>query len=376
VAQGITISFVPTALCERLIALPWPAETALRVLLTGADTLHHYPPHNLPFILVNNYGPTECTVVATSGHVLSGKRLDRLPTIGRPISNTQIYILNEQLEQVPIGTMGELYIGGVGLARGYLNRPGLTAQSFLPNPFISVPGARLYRTGDLARFLSDGQIEFLGRIDEQVKIRGYRIEPQEIVTVLDAHPRVRASLVVAREDTPGDKRLVAYVVAVPQSYLTDTDLRDFLRTQLPQHMLPAVFVALGSLPLTPSGKADRAALPAPNDANILRDEVFVPPRTPVEERLAAIVAPLLHLERIGVNDNFFLLGGHSLLGTQLVSRVRETFGVELTLLSLFDNPTIEGMSGLIERLLIARVEGMSGDEVWRVLAPSQWEKET
>ena len=194
------------------MALEWPPETTLRVLLTGGDTLRRYPPPGLPFRVVNNYGPTESTVVATSGAVPPVESSDLPPSIGRPIANTEIHILDAQLRQVPIGEPGELHIGGAGLARGYLSRPELTAEKFIPNPFSHAAGSRLYKTGDLARYLPDGQIAFLGRIDDQIKIRGYRVEPGEIVATLNRHPTVAASLVVGREDSPGDKRLVAYIV--------------------------------------------------------------------------------------------------------------------------------------------------------------------
>jgi amino acid adenylation domain-containing protein len=368
VAQRINIAFVPTPMAERMITLEWPSQIALRVMLTGADVLHHYPSPKLPFLLVNNYGPTECTVVATSGPVLPDKRPDRLPTIGRPIANVQIYILDEKKRQVPLGTSGELYIGGAGLARGYRNRPDLTAERFLRNPFSSEPGARLYKTGDLAQYLANGQIAFLGRVDDQIKIRGYRIEPNEVVAVLDNHPAVQESVVVAREFGPGDKRLVAYVVSAPKVTATASGLQNFLRARLPDYMVPATFVRLDALPLKSSGKVDRASLPAPNSTNTLRDDTFVAPRTPTEQKLAEILAPLLGLEQVGVQDNFFMLGGHSLLGTQLIARVRDTFKIELTLRSLFDAPTIGDLAAEIEELLLAKLEHMSEEEARRILA--------
>jgi len=367
VAQQINIAFVPTQMTERMMTLEWPSQTALRVMLTGADVLHHYPFLKLPFLLVNNYGPTECTVVATSGPVLPDKRPDRLPTIGRPIANVQIYILDEKQRQVPVGTSGELYIGGAGLARGYRNRPDLTAERFLGNPFNSEPGARLYKTGDLAQYLPDGQIVFLGRVDNQIKIRGYRIEPNEVVAVLDDHPAVQESVVVAQELAPGDKRLVAYVVPGPKATATSSSLQNFLRARLPDYMVPSTFVRLDALPLNSSRKVDRAALPAPNSTNTLRDDTFVAPRTPTEQKLAEILAPLLGLEQVGVEDNFFMLGGHSLLAAQVVARVRDAFGVELTLRSLFDHPTAEGMSAEIEQLVLAKLKGMSEEEVQHAL---------
>lgn len=368
ISQGITIGFLPTPLAERVMTLEWPEKTTLRVMLIGADTLHHYPSRKLSFQLVNNYGPTECTVVATSGTVLPDEHPDRLPTIGRPIANTEIYILNERMQQVPIGEPGEIYIGGAGLARGYWNRPDLTAERFIPNPFSSEPGARLYKTGDLARYLPDGQIEFLGRIDQQIKIRGFRIEPAEIVTVLDEHPAVKASVVLAREVEPGDNRLVAYFIPATKAQPTHMELRNFIAARLPEHMVPATFVKLDALPLNPSGKVDRAALPEPNVGNMLREHAFVEPRTPTEERVAEILAPLLDLERVSVGDNFFLLGGHSLLGTQVIARVRDSFGVNLSLRSLFDGPTVAELSAQIEVALLAKLEAMSEDEAQRILA--------
>ena len=362
ISQKITICFLATPLAERVMTLEWPTKARLRVMLTGADTLHHYPPRKLPFQLVNNYGPTECTVLATSGTVLSNEHPHRLPSIGSPIDNVQVHILNEGMRQAPIGESGEIYIGGAGLARGYRNQPDLTAERFVPDPFSSEPGARLFRTGDLGRYLPDGQVAFLGRIDEQVKIRGFRIEPAEIVKVLDEHPAVQASTVVAREVEPGDKRLVAYFVPAAKAQPTHTELRNFIAARVPEYMVPATFVKLEALPLNPSGKVDRAALPAPNAENTLRDSSFVAPRTPIEERLAAMLALLLDLDRVGVEDNFFLLGGHSLLGTQLIARVRDAFGVELSLRTLFDAPTVSKLSAQIEALLLAKLEAMSEEE--------------
>ncbi len=367
VSKGITITFLPTALAESVMALEWPATTSLRILLTGADTLHHYPPPGLPFTLVNNYGPTEATVVATSGSILPAEQSGVPPTIGRPIANTQLYILDEYLRQVPIGTPGELFIGGVGLAMGYLNRPELTAEKFIPHPFNGDSQARLYRTGDLACYLPDGRISFMGRTDHQIKIRGYRIEPNEIMLALGSHPAIQTSLVIAREDTPGDKRLVAYIVLAPGAHVTASSLRDALATQLPDYMIPAVFVVQEALPLTPNGKIDRAALPAPDTANTLRDGEMVAPSTLTELRLAEIVTSLLGIEQIGIDDNFFLLGGNSLLGTQVITQVAEVFGVELGLLALFDAPTVRQLSAEIEELIFARLEAMSDEEVIRLL---------
>ncbi len=357
VSQGITISFAATAMAENLMQLEWPKTAALRFLLTGADTLKKYPSSRLPFVLVNNYGPTEGTVVSTSGVVAVDSSASQPPSIGCPIDGVEIYILDGRQQRVTEGTAGEIYIGGAGLARGYRNRPDLTAERFMANPFSREAGARLYRTGDLARCLPDGQIAFLGRVDEQVKIRGYRVEPSEIATVFGQHAAVRTSIVLAREDEPGEKELVAYVVLSPGAKLNAGELRDHLRRRLPDYMVPSEFIAIESVPLTANGKIDRAALPSSNGSR--HSEAYVGPRTAVEEELVKILAPLLKIERVGVNDNFFLLGGHSLLGTQLIARISETFGVDLTLLKLFDHPTVAEMSLEIEDLILARVESIS-----------------
>ena len=350
IEQRITLSFVPTAMAESLIGLDWPAQSSLRFLLTGADVLHRYPSSKLPFVLINNYGPTECTVVATSGAVLPDQAFDGRPTIGRPIENVQVHILDESRRPLPIGDVGEIYIGGASLARGYLNRPEQEGECFVPNPFSERQGDRLYRTGDLARILPDGQIEFIGRADEQVKIRGFRIEPNEIVTALNRHPGVHTSAVITRAENGGEKRLIAYIVS-SGTKLTRDALQDHLQTLLPDYMLPAAFVQLDSMPLNSSGKVDRAALPAPTAANTLGDHVYIAPRTQVEKRVVAILAELLALEKVGVDDNFFFLGGHSLLGTQLIARVRNSFDVELSLRTVFDSPTAAELSDEIERLL-------------------------
>lgn len=368
VANQITISFLPTALAEPVMILDWPATTALRYLLTGADTLHRYPTDNLPFELVNNYGPTECTVVATSGRVHAEAKPGALPTIGRPIANTHVYILDEKLQPVPLRVPGELYIGGAGVARGYLNRPELTAERFVRDPFSDQPNARLYKTGDMARYLDDGQIAYLGRIDEQIKIHGYRIEPVEIEAAIDRHPAIESSVVTAFGSTCEERRLTAYLVMRNGKDPAAADLRAFLQNSLPDYMVPTIFVKLPALPLTANGKVDRASLPGPNAENTLRDEIFAAPRTPLEKKLATIVCSLLNLNEVSVNDNFFLLGGHSLLGTQLIVKIRSAFGVDLALRSLFDAPSITELSSEIERLILARVESMSEAEAMRLLA--------
>jgi amino acid adenylation domain-containing protein len=355
VRREITLAFVATPLAERMLTLPWPAATRLRTLLTGADTLHHRPPLGLPFRLVNNYGPTECTVVATSGLVPPDPLADGLPSIGWPITNVRAYVLDERGRLLRPGQEGELHVGGAGVARGYRNLPELTAERFVPDPF-GPSGARLYRTGDRVRWQPDGSLAFLGRLDEQVKVRGHRIEPDEIVATLHAHPGVEAAAVTALAGPDGEPRLVAYVVAEPGTALTPAALRATLQARLPDYMVPAVFVPLAALPLTASGKIDRGRLPAPETVEPLRDPEFVPPRTAVEKRLAPLVAGLLGVARVGVSDNFFLLGGHSLLGTQLIARLRDAFDVDVPLRTIFDHPTVADLAAEIEQVLLSRVE--------------------
>ena len=360
VANRITITFLPTAMAEQMLQLSWPSGAALRLLLTGAEALRRRPAAGMPFVLVNNYGPTECTVVATSGPVPADPSATQPPSIGSAIDNTEIHLLDGELRSVPNGEAGEIYIGGAGVARGYRNNPALTAERFVSSPFQNGNGSRLYRTGDLARFLPNREIEFLGRVDEQMKIRGFRVEPGEIVSALNEHPGVQASAVLLQGGDGGVKRLVAYVVPAAGQQLTLSGLRDTLSRRLPEYMVPSAFVKIDALPLTVNGKLDYAALPAPAGADTLPESDFVAPRTLVEKRLAAILSPLLHVERVSVRDNFFLLGGHSLLGTQLLTRIRESFDVELSLLSLFDHPTLEGMSVEIENLILAKVTGGNG----------------
>jgi acyl carrier protein len=288
-----------------------------------------------------------------------------LPPIGRPIANAEIYILDLSLNPMPIGVAGEIYIGGMGVARGYLNRPEITAEKFIPHPFSDEPGARLYKTGDRGRYLADGNIEFLGRLDDQVKIRGYRVELGEIETVLGQHSSIREAVVLAREDSPGDRRLVGYVVAAGGCGPSVNELRSFLQQKLPEYMVPSVFVFLESLPLTANGKLDRKALPAPDQSRPELEESFVAPRTAVEETLASIWAAVLKLDKIGIHDNFFELGGHSLLATQLISRIRDTFKLDLPLRSLFEAPTIYGLAQRLQELG-EKQDGMRETKITRV----------
>jgi acyl carrier protein len=307
-------------------------------------------------LLVNLYGITETTVIVTC-RPLSRGDLGLAPgssPIGRPIPDLQAYVLDGHFEPVPIGVVGELYVGGAGLARGYLNRPGLTAERFVPDPFGGEPGARLYKSGDLVRWRPDGLLEYLGRADQQVKVRGFRIELGEIEAALARHPMVGEAIVAARAEGPGDTRLVAYVVPRRRPGPSAADLREWLKETLPAYMVPAGFVTLESLPLTPNGKVDRAALPAPEgDAPGPRSESLAP-RSPAEEVVAGIWAEVLGRERVGVHDNFFDLGGHSLLATQVVSRLRDALAPGLPLRTLFEAPTV---ADLARRLEDARAGG-------------------
>jgi amino acid adenylation domain-containing protein len=303
--------------------------------------------------LWNLYGPTETTIWST---IVKIERDGRPVLIGRPIANTQIYILDSCLQPVPVGVHGELYIGGDGLARGYLNRPELTAETFVANPFSSQLGARLYRTGDRARYRADGNIEFLGRVDEQVKIRGHRIELGEIETVLNQHPAVHDSVVVARaRDSSGEKELVGYIVPKQDSVASASDLRSLLRQKLPDYMIPSAFVFLNALPLTPNGKVDGSKLPAPDDSRPSLEQVFVAPRSEIEELVAQVWREVLKAEKVGMYDNFFDLGGHSLLATRAVARLRSNFNIDLALRKLFELPTVAGLAEHIE--FLRRKEG-------------------
>ncbi|HEX2091416.1 MAG TPA: amino acid adenylation domain-containing protein, partial [Longimicrobiaceae bacterium] len=295
--------------------------------------------------LLNMYGPTETTIYAT-WHLCRPGAADA-PPIGRPAAGMRAYVLDSLLQPLPAGIPGELYVGGAGVARGYLGRPELTAGRFVPDPFSPVPGERLYRSGDRARWRADGELEFLGRTDAQVKIRGIRIEPGEIEAALVSHPEVRETVVVVREDgsgAAGDRRLVAYVVPVEGGTASPGALRDHLRTRLPDYMVPSAIVPLRALPLTPTGKLDRRALPEPEPG----EEGYTPPRTPAEEVVAGIFAEVLGAARVGANDNFFELGGHSLLATRVVSRVAAALGVEVPLRALFEAQTVAELAARID----------------------------
>ncbi|NEO69058.1 MAG: amino acid adenylation domain-containing protein [Moorea sp. SIO3H5] len=331
--------------------------TSLREVITGGEQLQITPAIASFFSqlkdcsLHNQYGPSETHVVVTV-FTLTGSTdtWSALPPIGRPIANIQIYILDRFGQPVPVGIPGELYIGGVSLALGYLNRPELTAERFIANPFSQEEGSRLYKTGDLARYLPDGNIEFLGRIDNQVKLRGFRIELEEIEVTLAQHPDLRQTAVIVREDQPGDKRLVAYVCPNQGQIPTSGQLRRFLWEKLPDYMMPGTFIILEAFPLTPNGKVDRRALPAPDASSLVRETSFVAPRDSVELQLAQIWSEILNVSPIGVHDNFIKLGGDSLLATKIIGLVRDRFQVELGLNYLFECPTVAKLAKIVTQL--------------------------
>ncbi len=375
VARQISVSFLPTPLAERLLSLEWPADSVLRVVQTGGEALKRYPPSGLPFTLYNNYGPSECTVAATSTPVLPRTDEPFPPSIGYPLKNTQVYILDGQMQPVPAGVPGELYIGGANVGRGYLKRPAQTAAQFVPDPFSGRAGARLYRTGDLVRARADGQIDFLGRVDTQVKVRGFRIELGEIEAVLSRHPAVGETVVLAREDIPGERYLAAYVVprhppedehqqepgnATQFAALNVANLRTFLQETLPDYMVPAVFVAIDALPLTPNGKVDRKALPAPEGAARLSQGVrYVAPQSELEQAIAAVWQAVLKLEQVGIEDTFFDLGGNSLLMAQSQSLLAANLQREISILDLFKYPSIKALARFLEQGQPAEQTGAS-----------------
>jgi surfactin family lipopeptide synthetase C len=313
--------------------------------------------------LFNEYGPTEATVWS-SVYNCQNHDLNNSVPIGRPIANTQIYLLDSHLQPVPIGVSGEIYIGGFGVAKGYLNRPELTAQKFIPNPFSDEPNARLYKTGDLGRYLPDGNIEFLGRLDQQVKIRGYRIELPEIEAVLNQHSAVQEAIVVAQEDMDTHRRLIAYIVPQKEQLPTVDILHSFLKNFLPDYMLPSVFVMLKALPLNPNGKVDRQALPIPDQERPNLEAVFVPPSTPIEIALAEIWSQVLSVEEVGIHDNFLKLGGDSLRSIQVLSRANDR-GLSFSLQEFIQHPTIYELSQAIktnEELRIPAIQPVSRDQ--------------
>ncbi|MBZ4423365.1 non-ribosomal peptide synthetase, partial [Myxococcus sp. RHSTA-1-4] len=349
-SSGVTTLWATAGLFTQLVDNPPPGLTTVKHVMTGGDVVS--PAHvrravealHLPVTAL--YGPTETTVFATSHPVSRPEQVGISVPIGKPIGGTRLYVLDAHGQPVPVGVTGELFIGGDGLARGYIGQPALTAERFIPDSFSGIPGARLYRSGDLVRWRNDGTLDFIGRADSQVKLRGFRIELGEVQSTLASHPEVQEAVALVREDRPGDKRLVGYVAA-PRS-LDMAALRAFLQQRLPEYMVPSALVRLDTLPLTPNGKVDRKALPAPDLATTRQ---YVAPRTPTEERLAALWAETLGLERVGAEDNFFELGGHSLLATQVVSRIRVGLGVELPLRELFKAPILSALAAQVDTAL-------------------------
>lgn len=335
------------------------AAQAARMLVVGGEGLSgeqltFWQSHAPVTKVVNEYGPTETVVGCCTYSVLAGEVKPGAVPIGKPVANTQLYVLGQCGEPVPVGVIGELYIGGLQVGRGYLKQAGLTAERFVPDSVSGKVGERLYRTGDLVKRLANGELEFIGRMDQQVKLHGYRIELGEVETVLAKHPQVRDCVVMLRSDAPGDPRLAAYLVAEAQP--SHADLQHFLQERLPDYMVPSAFVFMDELPLTPNGKVDRKALPAPDRARPDLKDSFVPPATPLEEELARMWKELLSLERIGIHDNFLELGGHSLMVMQIISRVRADFGLEISLHEVFRTPTIKGLATIIEQAFLASSE--------------------
>lgn len=397
---GVTVLDLPTAywheltdeLCADNLSLP----QSLRLVILGGEKalperLRSWQELDnagaVAVRLVNTYGPTEATIVATMSDLSAGStRILRVsPTgetpvpqmlpqmlaevpIGRPIQNAIVYVLDPLLRPVPVGIPGELYLGGAGVARGYLHRPELTAEKFIPNPFSREAGQRLYKTGDVVRYQSDGELQFLGRIDHQVKVRGFRIELEEIEAAIRWHESVADAVVIVTEDAGGNKRLVAYVVSAHGIELTNSDLREFLTRKLPAYMLPSTFVMLDALPSMPNGKLDRQALPLVERQRADLDTDFEAPRSFLEESLAKAWCSLLHLDRVSVHDNFFELGGHSLLGAKLISNLRRDMNISLKLIDVFQSPTIASLAELIYQ---RQTEDESEDDLVSLLAELQ-----
>jgi hypothetical protein len=356
--------------------------TTLREIITAGEqlqmteSLRTFFRRQKQLRLDNQYGPAETHVVTVYPLKGEPQHWEHLPPIGWPIPHTRIYLLSAYLQPVPIGVIGEIYIAGEGLAHGYFQRPDLTSERFLPDPFSPVPGSCMYRTGDLARMREDGALEFVGRADHQVKIRGYRIELAEIESALSAHPALREAAVFVQGTAPDEKRLVACIVPREPSILPSAAvLQDYLSSKLPSYMIPALYVPLVALPLSPNGKVDRRALPAPQDVQQSSTEEQAPPRDVIEEVVATIWMEVLHITHIGIRDNFFRIGGHSLLATRLILRLSRIFRVELPLHRLFETPTIAGLSAaLLEyetiagrtkkiALLRKRLDGLSEQDI-------------
>ncbi len=352
IRESVTICLVPAVLGARLIAMTWPATTALRLLVVGGDALNNGPAAQLPFKVVNNYGPTECTVVST--WAVLKPETEGAPPIGLPIAGASVYLLNEAGEAVPDGEVGEIYVGGAVVGRGYRNLPELTERSFLPDPFSRVTGARMYRTGDRGLRRAGGEIEFRGRLDRQTKIRGQRVELDEIGNVLAHHPSLDFAAVITHVSQRGENQLVAYILPKEDAPVpTAHELQRHLLRSLPNYMVPAIFVRLHALPLSVNGKIDLTILAQPSDAKQLEEKVARVSGSPIEEKLLAMVRTLLENDTVEAEHSFFLAGGHSFLSMQLVMLVRDAFGVDLTLRQLLEAPTVERLAALVAMKLEA-----------------------
>jgi len=377
--EAITVLNLPTAywgaLCAAVAEHPVPRPGALRTVLVGGERAalkslqvwQRWTGEQITWI--NAYGPTETTISATFYTATPHDQASETVPIGRPIANAEMYVLDEALQPTPIGVPGELYIAGQGLARGYLYREALTRERFVPCPFRSQPGQRMYRTGDLVRYRSDGQLEFLGRIDQQVKIHGYRIELGEIEAALSLHPDIQACVVTARNDAQEQPHLIAYVIATATARPTIESTREFLRQRLPAYMLPSALVPLPAFPLTPNDKVDYKALPAPQPVHFATAPAATLARTPIEQRLAAIVAPLLgrEAESMDIDENFFLSGGNSLMGIQFVAQIARAFGTQVPLRELLEHPTLRSLAGSLEQSILSRIAQLDEAEARSLL---------
>ena len=351
--RGVTTLWLTAPLFHQMVDTHPDDLRGVRNLLAGGDVLS---PQHVRLAqqtlssgtVINGYGPTENTTFTCCSPMDEPLQGATVP-IGRPIDNTRVYLLDKEMQPVPVGVPGELYAAGAGLARGYLGRPDLTAEKFIPDPFDRAGGRRLYRTGDLARWLPDGKIAFMGRMDLQVKIRGFRIELGEIESALEGIPEVSQAVVVVREDEAGEKQLVAYTVC--EGDIPPSRLREALKLSLPDYMVPSVFMNLEALPLTANGKIDRRVLPAPV---MMREQIFIPPRNPVEEKVATLFAELLRVDQVGIEDDFFALGGHSLLATRAISRINDAFAIEMPLRRLFELPRVADLAEAIEAARASR----------------------
>jgi amino acid adenylation domain-containing protein len=353
--NGINTLFLTSALFNNLVDTMPEALAGVQQLLIGGEVVSvahvrkamtHWP----QLKIVNCYGPSECSVISSCYVIneIPGEQQRSIP-IGRPVGDRKVYLLDRRLRRTAIGMSGEICVGGPAVARGYLRRPELTAERFVPDPFSKEAGGRLYRTGDLARYLAQGNLEFLGRVDQQVKVRGFRIELDEIRETLNRHPGVSKSVVIAREDEPGNKRLVGYVTAADGVELTAPELRNYLREELPEYMVPSAIMILPDLPLNVYGKVDHQALPIPEKMPRPLEGIYIPPRTEIEEKISTLWQRLLQVEKVGINDSFFDLGGHSLLLTIMFRELRQMFNTELALVDLFRYPTIGLLAEHVEQ---------------------------